>query len=212
MCVCAGYGMGMQPGMMGQMNMGAVGMQGPNAKQSSFQQRTDQAFSAFGSMKQWSTASVDLCYWYSRAKGFSDWSFWGVRHSYSLLTARSGADEGWACVVPCSLHSRSPGVHLFIVLNGHSTCGRWYLETFWLWANQRWVEMRFRPLCSLSVRKLQKYNYISHKDFFLGAFFVFVFAFLQSRHKCLGSPCPIVCVWSSTVKPSEILHTVKWCL
>lgn len=47
-----GYGMGMQPGMMGPMNMGAMGMQGPNARQSSFQQRTDQAFSAFGSMKQ----------------------------------------------------------------------------------------------------------------------------------------------------------------
>ena len=56
----AGFGMGMQPGMMGTMNpSGAIGMQNANAMQSSFQQRADQAFSSFGNLKQWNRASVD---------------------------------------------------------------------------------------------------------------------------------------------------------
>ncbi|KAL8609409.1 hypothetical protein ACOMHN_019898 [Nucella lapillus] len=47
-----GYGMGMQPGMMATMNTGAMGMQNANAMQSAFKQRTDQAFSSFGKIKQ----------------------------------------------------------------------------------------------------------------------------------------------------------------
>ncbi|XP_076461977.1 clathrin interactor 1-like [Babylonia areolata] len=49
-----GYSMGMQPGLMGTMNTGAMGMQNANANamQSAFKQRTDQAFSSFGNIKQ----------------------------------------------------------------------------------------------------------------------------------------------------------------
>lgn len=42
----------MTAGMMGGLNTSPMGMTAPSAMQSSFQQRTDQAFASFGNIKK----------------------------------------------------------------------------------------------------------------------------------------------------------------